>query len=981
MHNTFPESTLIGRQGEFATIWSEYQIAAASRTRVVLLSGESGIGKTHLLNAIADAAEDQGALVLRGGSSDAEGMPPYLPFLEALGRFLRAREPDAVRDHVAGLAPVLLAIFPELSRIAGEMPLSHPLPPDQARLRLFEAVGVLVARLAEPQQVILLLDDLQWADVASLDLLAAVARYQPAIKLLILAACREGSIAHNAPLERTVRELSRLRVLRSIELGRMTLEQTSILASTYLGTPLDAETCQVLFAQSEGNPFFAEELLRGWLDSDALHPVDAASGDSPLRVDVGVQSSMPTSIVIAVRERLTVLSSATIDTLRTAAVIGKSFDAGLLATASGLPTDEIEARLAPAIEANLIDPDPDGRHAFRHDLIRECLYQEITPFRRQRLHGLIGHALESGGAAAGHRSLADLAYHYMHSADHARGADYAFRAGAQAMDAYAPAAALGYFRAALDLIPTDDERRGAFLLRAGAAASLSGEEQSATSMFQFASDWFQQRDDPIRSAEAMLHLGRSLWRQESIDDARASFETARHRLGDQPEPLLVEILVDLASLVAVSQHEIVTGITLARDALRLAELLEEDRLLASANRTLGNLLVRANDIDAGIPLLVSALERAERAGDLSEAAECCGALANAYFWQGAIERSRVVTLRRLELAKRSHDPYQMRHIYPWLAVLAGVQGRFDETRDYVRRSEFEIRPLESPEPHAYLLFCRAAFAYFTGDYSTAKHHIQQAIERFRQIGPSALVWYMGFIAMIDVALGDTAQARASLQEFEPLLESMPGGSMPTSEPLAHVTEAAIWLGDRERLARYVPKLRAFAGQFHDLSIDRQLGQIETLNANYERAEAHLSTAAEAVAREQIVWEMTRVAEAQADLALARSGRDGVAAARERLEYAMTIASRAGNASEQRRLQQRLAELSGDRSIDPTPGGLSRRELEVIRLIAAGKSNREIAGDLFISEKTVINHVTHILNKISVDNRAAAAAFAVRNQLA
>ena len=972
---------LIGRHDEYAAIWSEFEASATARTRVVLISGEPGIGKTHMLNVIARTAEGHGALILRGGASDAEGMPPYLPFLEAFGRYFRASEHGLLRELVDGLAPVLTAIFPELSQIESGMPVNHPLPPEQARLRLLEAVGTLIARLAETRPIVLLLDDLQWVDSASLDLLVAIVRYQPAIRLLILATCRERSIASRVPLERTIRELSRLRVLRAVELSRMTRDATAELAADYLGAPLDSESTQMLFDQSEGNPFFVEELLRGWLDADVLRQFDDVSGESGLHVNVDSRAPMPASILIAVRERLAVLNPATIETLRTAAVIGRSFDINVLATASGTPTDEVEVRLVSATEANIIETTPDGLYTFRHDLIREFLYQGIRPVRRQRLHGLIGHAFETSRTPADHRSLSDVAYHYVHSGDRARGAGYAVRAGEQAMDAYAPAEAFEHFKAALELIAVDDDRRGALLLRTGESASLSGNEQIATSMFREAVDWFERDGDQMRSAEATLYLGRSLWRQESIAEARSAFETARLLFENQPEPLLVEILVELSSLMAVSQHEFEPGIEIAREALRLAELLEDHWLLSSARRTLGNLLVRVNDLSAGINLIESALDLAVREGDLSEAAECCGALAPAYYWKGEIERSREVTLRRLEFAQQTHDPYQMRHIYPWLAVLAGVQGRIDDTHAFVRQAEIEIRPLESPEPHAYLLFCRSAFAYFTGDYPAAKHYIQQAIELFEQIGAGALVWYKGFIAMIDIALGDTTQTQASLQEFEPLLESMPEGSMPTSEPIAYVTEAALWLGDKDRLARYFPKLRAFAGQFHDLSIDRQLGQIETLNDNYEQAEAYLRAAAETAAREQIVWEIARVAESQADLALTRSRRDGVGEARNRLEYAMTVAGRAGNVSEHRRFQQRLEALTNNRSIDAAPGGLSPREIEVIRLIAAGKSNREIAGELFISEKTVINHVTHILNKIGVDNRAAAAAFAVRNQIA
>ncbi len=381
-------------------------------------------------------------------------------------------------------------------------------------------------------------------------------------------------------------------------------------------------------------------------------------------------------------------------------------------------------------------------------------------------------------------------------------------------------------------------------------------------------------------------------------------------------------------------------------------------------------------------MLEQALDLAVGSDDLVEAAECCGALAQAYFWSGLIERSRTVTQRRLELALQIHDPYQVRHIFPWMAVVSAFQGRTSESREYLDRAETEIRDLISPEPHAFISFCRAALAHFMSDYVEAERHMSTAIELFRQIGPNALVWYAGLSAMIDAALGKRDEARASLDEFDLLLDSMPLGSMPTSEPLAHITEAALTLGDRERLDRNYLRLKAFEGQFHDLSIDRQLGRIETLRGDYVSAEAHLRSAEEMARREDIVWEIAKVLEARADLVLVRDGPGAKKIVVALLSEAVDAIDHAISPTEHGRLRRRLEALTENAPAKPSfPAGLSGREAEVLSLVATGMSNRDIAARLFISEKTVINHLTHIYTKIGVDNRVAAAAFALRNDLA
>ncbi len=588
----FSDSPLIGRTPEYAVLSGEFERASSGQLRVVLVSGEPGIGKTRLLRSVADAASERGAIVLRGGASDAEGMPPYLPFLEAVGRFIRSTDGAELAALTGELVPVLATIFPELSLKLDVDPYGFALPPEQARLRLFEAVATLLANIARRQPVILLLDDLQWADSASLDLLCAVARYQPDARLLIVGAFRSGELEQNGALVRSIRELNRQRVLHSMSLEPITRDQTATLAASFLGGPLDSNGVDLLFAQSEGNPFFAEELLRVWQAGQSLMPVQDTKVQPIFRLHASDAPTLPASIQAAVQERLDRLNSDVVEVLRVAAIVGREFDVTLLAQAAGAPRGDVEERLKLAARAALIEQLDETRYAFKHDKIRECLYNQVTPLRRERLHGFIGHALESLGVDDDARVLAELAFHFSRSGDRGKGANYSGRAAEQAMGTYAAEEALTHFKTALALMRADDEQRGELLLRLGEAASLTGDEPGAVAAFTDAWEFFDRSGDRPRAARAALLLGRAWWRQEAIPEARAAFETAHRLLRDQPGPALVEVLVDLASLMAVSQHELEAGIALAREALRLAELLEEDQSIAAANRSLGNLLVR-----------------------------------------------------------------------------------------------------------------------------------------------------------------------------------------------------------------------------------------------------------------------------------------------------------------------------------------------------------------------------------------------------
>jgi predicted ATPase len=233
-------------------LWNLFEASTTDHTHVVFVSGEPAIGKTRLLQEVAIRAEEVGALVLRGGASEAEGMPPYLPFLEALGGYIRAAPREQLRTQAGPMAPILATILPDLAMVLGELPGSYPLPADQARLRLYEAVGIFLASLTSTAPLVLLLDDLQWADPASLDLLRHVVRQQSTARLLILGAYRAGELASNLALERTLLDLNRARLLTSLTIGPLMEEEIAALAEARLGLPVEHGMARFLQVHSGG---------------------------------------------------------------------------------------------------------------------------------------------------------------------------------------------------------------------------------------------------------------------------------------------------------------------------------------------------------------------------------------------------------------------------------------------------------------------------------------------------------------------------------------------------------------------------------------------------------------------------------------------------------------------------------------------------------------------------------------------------------
>lgn len=968
---------LVGRAEELSSLVDALEEARSGRAIVVLIRGEPGIGKSRLLDELTSDPAAARAQVLRGGATEADGMPPYFPIIEALGTYF-APAPDANLQQVLGArAAMLLPLLPGLAARLEVPPLAAELPPEQERFRLFEALAEVLGSLAAERPLILALEDLQWIDAATADLLVHLARRLRSERLLILGTYRTGEADRNDAFVRARSEIARLRILREIELRRLDPDASRALLAGVLGALPSPDLASLVHGQGEGNPFYEEELVRSLVEEGHLH-----AGRDSWTLGSGAERVLPRSVVDAVRVRLHHLDPPVRRTLRVAALLGRSFDPEPLARVLALATEEVERQLLLACGASLVRPEPEGGFTFVHDKVREALSTEIGAAERRRLHRAIADALEATeDERSAHRLVSDLAFHLVEAHEPVRGADYALRAGRQALQAHAYAEAAEYFRAAARLLESGraDPTRHQAQLGLGEAALLNGQLEQAVHAYRVAAEGLERAGERAPAARAWQGLGQALWRQERHPDAVAAFERAVS-VSPTESVEAAQSLLQLADLLATAMGRHAEGLHAAERALAMVASLNDEPLDIEARRVMGNLSFRASDLGTARAHLEEALERALRLDAPVLIAQICGHLANLYWVLGEIDRSAEANERRAELAQRSHDLFQLRHVDVWRGHLAMSRGEWAAAEAALDRAATLAARLGSPEPIMVARWFRGNLRYYQGRLEEARQDVSAALADVRAQGWGTLIWYVGGTARTLAELGRVSEAVVLFEELEALAGAGDHVAIEQVAALIQLIPGYARVGLTDRAAGLYPRLLPYAGlcgDFDPQCSDRALAVGALCLGDLPEALRHLEHAEALCRRAGLLPELGAVLRQRALIlqTLGPSAEQERAAAQAESER---IEGQLGSEYLMPGLHSPPAATRPRRSAGPA--GLTARELEVLRLVAQGKTNRAIAKALVLSESTVANHIFSIFAKTGAENRAAAAAYALRHGL-
>ncbi|MGH7894495.1 MAG: ATP-binding protein, partial [Candidatus Binatia bacterium] len=430
---------LVGRGPERAKLLHAVEQARSGAGALVLLVGEAGVGKTRLVEEMASEARRTGLRVLIGHCVDQQGAPPYLPTIEHIEEAARQVPPETLRQALGENAPEIAKLMPELRLRYADIPDAVTLPPEQERRYLLRAVSEFVERAARTTPLVLVFEDLHWADESTLLLVQHMAQRLPQIPVLVLGTYRDAELKPGRPLAAVLPGLLRQRLAEEIVLRRLTEDGVAALLEGRAGSKPPRELVALVYAETEGNPFFVEEVFRHLHESGKLF-------DEAGRWRSGVQiadTEVPRSVGLVIGQRLERVGDDCRRILTIAALAGKTFRSDLLGVFQGIGEDDLLDALEEAAGATLIEDVSTGRearYAFIHEQIRQSLLALLSTARRQRLHLRMADAMEALYRSDADAHAPDIAYHLYQAGAAAEGrrtASWLGRAAERALDALA----------------------------------------------------------------------------------------------------------------------------------------------------------------------------------------------------------------------------------------------------------------------------------------------------------------------------------------------------------------------------------------------------------------------------------------------------------------------------------------------------------------------------------------------------------------
>jgi class 3 adenylate cyclase len=613
----------VGREKEMDELRAGLEDSLSGRGRLLMLVGEPGIGKTRTSEELATYASLRNVQVLWGRCYEGEGAPAYWPWVQLVRSYIHDRDPqDLMTEMGPGAADIAEVVSEVRERLPG-LPTPPTLEPEQARFRLFDSITTFLKNGAKRQPLVLVLDDLHWADKPSLLLLQFLARELRGGRLMVLGTYRDVELRRQHPLSQTLGELAREGLSQRIVLRGLTKRDVARFLEITSGVKPPEGLVTAVYQETEGNPFFVNEVVRLLVADGRLERPEEVKSWSV---------TIPQGVREVVGRRLDHLSDECNRVLTIASVIGREFGLDALERVSDVSGDRLLDALEEAVGARVIVevPRSPGRYSFSHALMRETLYEELSTTRRVRQHRQIGEALEALYGESVEPHLAELAYHFSEGAqggDVDKAIDYAVRAGERATELLAYEEATNHYELALQALELKEQPAATqhceLLLALGEAQIKAGEPQKAMETCDRAAGIARDMGSPETLARAALDFGRASGATGAIAErSQPAVDLIEEALSVLPEgdsalrAMLLGRLANILWLARTSQDRVLSR---ARESVEMARRVKDSEALVIALQGMRFALTGSEEVDERVAVSTEILQMAEQAGDKTAA--------------------------------------------------------------------------------------------------------------------------------------------------------------------------------------------------------------------------------------------------------------------------------------------------------------------------------------------------------------------------
>lgn len=986
---------LIGRSSALASL---YQIGVEVREgkgQVITIGGEAGVGKSRLLNQVKANLTKEGFVVLQGNCFEGDNLLPYAPLLDLFRGFVQSQKPEIISQLLGADGGELVRLFPEIGLwLPGAISTTSEGEPEKRRF--MEILARVVLRFCERQPLLLIIEDLHWSDDTTLDFLLFLSRLLSSKPLLVLLTYRNDEIS--TALRHFLAGLIRERRTTELQLARLTLPQVENMVQAIFERrePLQPRFVEAMYNLTDGNPFFVEEVLKSL--STKVETLGSIL-DREWEPKILNEIQLSVGILDAVYSRSTSLHPDSRELLNMLAVAGRRFDFKLLEALSSKDEKALTVLLAELVGAQLVVEEAADVFAFRHALTRQAIYSQLLTRQRVGLHRQVAKVMEQLYKDNLDTHAGELAYHYYEAGEWKSCFHYAQLGGYRALAMYAPRAAIEHFGRALETARHQGLTPPPTIYRArGEAYSILGDFESSLANLEAALQIARSTGEQQEEWKVLCELGK-LWASRNYDQTGQYYQSALELARAKGDPAIIGHSLNLVGNWHTNLEQAYQALRYHHEALELfqglgdqAGMAETFDLLGLTYNEIGDMMQSASYYQQALPLFEKLNQRHRLASSLSMLTVCRGSkiheaeiAAPASFAEAVRDGERALKLSQAS-GWKAGEAFALLS----LGIYLGYQGNYNRARELLAAS---LKIALEIEHHQWIIASKINLGIIYLDLFAlpqAQIELEEALGMAKRSGSG--IWLKQASALLadvyclqqryDLARGTLASLLTP--EFSDLTAQQRMHWHSRAKLAVAQNEAALGLEMVERLiastnnlkqGEVIPALWKLRGEAL-LSLQRE-------------AEAEITLlAAEEAARTRnlkpLLWRI--------QLSLGRlysvQGRGGEA--RNSFSSAWQIgqelaASLPDQTIAKNFIKQVANMLPAPYSAQPPKaslklGGLTPREREVAALVSQGKSNREIATHLIVSERTVSTHVSNILTKLDFSSRTQIATWATENGL-